>query len=123
MKNISLLVAQVMEELDRFLAHHAVSDRPLVCITSGGTMVPLEHNTVRFIDNFSQGERGALSAEYFLSKGYAVVFLHRVGTCTPFTQRFSKALQSKWTLIACPAFVLTTPTIPSYWHLIHECLS
>jgi hypothetical protein len=29
--------------------------KPLVCITSGGTQVPLEKNMVRFIDNFSQG--------------------------------------------------------------------
>ena len=31
---------------------------------SGGTTVPLETNTVRFIDNFSSGSRGAASAEY-----------------------------------------------------------
>ena len=39
------------------------SDVPIVLITSGGTTVPLELNTVRFIDNFSSGERGAVSAE------------------------------------------------------------
>ena len=33
--------------------------RPLVLITSGGTTVPLEAKTVRFIDNFSSGSRGA----------------------------------------------------------------
>lgn len=38
--------------------------KPLVVITSGGTTVPLEKNTVRFIDNFSTGTRGATSAEY-----------------------------------------------------------
>lgn len=31
---------------------------------SGGTIVPLERNTVRFVDNFSGGNRGAASAEY-----------------------------------------------------------
>ena len=31
---------------------------------SGGTTVPLESRTVRFIDNFSVGTRGATSAEY-----------------------------------------------------------
>jgi hypothetical protein len=41
--------------------------RPVVCVTSGGTTVPLERNCVRFIDNFSRGLRGALSAERFLS--------------------------------------------------------
>lgn len=40
--------------------------RPVVCITSGGTTVPLERHCVRFIDNFSGGTRGALSAEQFL---------------------------------------------------------
>lgn len=40
--------------------------RPLVVVTSGGTTVPLERNCVRFIDNFSKGTRGALSAEQFL---------------------------------------------------------
>ena len=32
----------------------------------GGTVVPLERRCVRFIDNFSAGTRGALSAEEFL---------------------------------------------------------
>lgn len=40
--------------------------RPVVCVTSGGTTVPLERHCVRFIDNFSGGTRGALSAENFL---------------------------------------------------------
>lgn len=40
--------------------------RPLVVVTSGGTIVPLEKRCVRFIDNFSGGTRGALSTEYFL---------------------------------------------------------
>ncbi len=41
--------------------------------------VPLEKQTVRFIDNFSAGTRGATSAEYFLDDkaDYAVIFLHR----------------------------------------------
>lgn len=40
--------------------------RPLAVVTSGGTTVPLERNCVRFIDNFSKGTRGALSAEQLL---------------------------------------------------------
>lgn len=35
----------------------------MVCITSGGTTVPLERKCVRFIDNFSSGHRGAASTE------------------------------------------------------------
>jgi phosphopantothenate-cysteine ligase len=38
----------------------------VVLITSGGTSVPLERNTVRSIENFSTGLRGSASAEYFL---------------------------------------------------------
>lgn len=56
---------------------------PVVLLTSGGTSVPLEKNTVRHIDNFSTGTRGALSAEYFLSHGYKVVFLYRESTKRP----------------------------------------
>jgi phosphopantothenate-cysteine ligase len=40
--------------------------RPVVVVTSGGTIVPLEQRCVRFIDNFSAGTRGALSTEQFL---------------------------------------------------------
>jgi phosphopantothenate-cysteine ligase len=35
----------------------------IVCITSGGTSIPLEKNTVRSVENFSAGQRGANSAE------------------------------------------------------------
>ena len=49
--------------------------------------MPLEKNTVRFIDNFSTGNRGAASAELFLRAGYAVVFLHRQGSAFPFARR------------------------------------
>ncbi|MQL87515.1 hypothetical protein Taro_020070, partial [Colocasia esculenta] len=56
----------------------------VVCVTSGGTTVPLEHRCVRYIDNFSSGHRGATSTEYFVKAGYAVIFLHRRGTCQPY---------------------------------------
>lgn len=63
-------VADVGTRLKDFVARHsAVSGaqaRPIACVTSGGTTVPLERNCVRFIDNFSAGTRGALSTEQFL---------------------------------------------------------
>jgi len=62
---------------------------PLVLVTSGGTTVPLEVNTVRFVDNFSAGTRGAASAEYFLKEGFAVIFLHRDKSLEPFSRHFS----------------------------------
>lgn len=37
----------------------------VVCVTSGGTTVPLEQRCVRYIDNFSSGHRGAASTEYY----------------------------------------------------------
>ena len=62
--------------------------------------IPLELNTVRFIDNFSAGTRGAASAELvrvlitcvtrgreLLACGYAVVFLHRHRSMQPFMRR------------------------------------
>lgn len=58
----------VNKGLDAFFDtdRHSGARRPVVCVTSGGTTVPLEQNCVRFIDNFSKGTRGALSAEQFL---------------------------------------------------------
>ena len=50
-------------------------------VTSGGTSVPLERNTVRSIENFSSGTRGALSAEEFLRQfpqSTLVIYYHRV---------------------------------------------
>lgn len=74
-----------------FINHHAAAGRRLVLVTSGGTTVPLEKQTVRFIDNFSAGTRGATSAEYFLEAGYAVLFLHRQFSLLPFSRHYSHA--------------------------------
>lgn len=58
-------------------------------IQSGGTTVPLESNTVRFIDNFSAGTRGATSAEHFIANGYAVIFLHRQFSLLPYSRHYT----------------------------------
>ena len=71
---------------------HGLPNSRFVLITSGGTSVPLERNTVRFIDNFSRGTRGASSAEKFLQKGYAVIFLRRTSTLEPFLRHFNQRL-------------------------------
>lgn len=73
----------------QFIEEHIHSGRLLVLITSGGTTVPLENQTVRFIDNFSAGTRGATSAEYFLEAGYAVIFLHRQFSLLPYSRHYS----------------------------------
>ena len=72
-----------------FIDYHVGSNRRLVLVTSGGTTVPLESHTVRFIDNFSAGTRGATSAEYFLQSGYAVIFLHRQFSLLPYSRHYS----------------------------------
>lgn len=54
---------QTDDLLRAFLGEMCSLGRPVVCVTAGGTAVPLEANTVRTIDNFSTGRRGAISAE------------------------------------------------------------
>ncbi|KAJ1853112.1 Phosphopantothenate--cysteine ligase cab2 [Coemansia sp. RSA 2703] len=76
-------------EIEKFLRHQ-MPDQRVVLITSGGTTVPLENNTVRFVDNFSAGTRGSCSAEQFLSLGYAVIFLYREKSLQPFNRNYSE---------------------------------
>lgn len=61
----------------------------MVLVTSGGTTVPLEEKTVRFIDNFSAGTRGSASAEYFIANSYAVLFIHRKRSLKPYERVLS----------------------------------
>ncbi|GAA5849598.1 hypothetical protein JCM8547_000507 [Rhodosporidiobolus lusitaniae] len=79
-----------LDEVHRFVRHNLEQGKRVVLITSGGTTVPLEHNVVRFLDNFSAGTRGASSAEHFLRTGsYAVIFLHRQHSLQPFSRHYS----------------------------------
>jgi len=82
------LVAEWKERIQSFVALHHEQGRRVAIVTSGGTTVPLEKNTVRFLDNFSEGRRGSSSAEEFLKSGYAVIFLYRKYSLQPFTRRF-----------------------------------
>jgi phosphopantothenate-cysteine ligase len=77
-----------------FIERHATENRKVVLVTSGGTTVPLENQTVRYIDNFSAGTRGATSAEYFLEAGYAVIFLHRQYSLLPYSRHYSHSTRS-----------------------------
>ncbi|KAJ9593466.1 hypothetical protein L9F63_014995 [Diploptera punctata] len=74
-------------QIDDF-CQHVNSEQKIVLITSGGTTVPLEHNTVRFVDNFSAGTRGSASAEWFLENGYIVIFIYRLKSLEPFVRHF-----------------------------------
>lgn len=81
---------QLKLEVDEFVRfHQRESHKKVVLVTLGGTTVPLENNTVRFIDNFSAGTRGATSAEYFLQHDYAVIFLHREFSLLPYSRHYS----------------------------------
>ena len=54
-----------LREVEDFIQLQEEKSRPLVIVTSGGTVVPLERQMVRFLDNFSAGSRGAISTEYY----------------------------------------------------------
>lgn len=55
----------------------------LAIVTSGGTSVPLEHNAVRFITNFSSGGRGSAIAEELLDAGYSVLLASKTDALQP----------------------------------------
>eukprot|EP00928_Gymnodinium_smaydae_P040419 TRINITY_DN27413_c0_g2_i1.p1 TRINITY_DN27413_c0_g2~~TRINITY_DN27413_c0_g2_i1.p1 ORF type:complete len:310 (+),score=63.12 TRINITY_DN27413_c0_g2_i1:64-993(+) len=79
--------------------------RRIALVTSGGTTVPLEKNTVRFIDNFSTGNRGAAATEQLLAAGYAVIFLHRSTSAYPFTRRILPPAVKASDLLRSPSTV------------------
>lgn len=58
--------APILIKLAPFCQQLRQSSAKVAVVTSGGTTVPLERNCVRFVDNFSQGSRGAISTEEFL---------------------------------------------------------
>eukprot|EP00842_Homolaphlyctis_polyrhiza_P000541 jgi/Hompol1/1488/HPOL_005609-RA len=83
--NLESVKASVAE----FVSYNKTLKRRVVLVSSGGTTVPLENQTVRFLDNFSAGTRGAASAEYFIESGYAVIFLHRQFSLEPYTRKYT----------------------------------
>ncbi|KAJ2809467.1 Phosphopantothenate--cysteine ligase cab2 [Coemansia guatemalensis] len=80
------------DKVKEFIAQQD-SNRPIALVTSGGTTVPLENNTVRFVDNFSAGTRGSASAEQLLALGYVVIFLYRENSLQPFNRHYSHSAQ------------------------------
>ena len=69
----------------------------LAIVTSGGTTVPLEANTVRYIANISTGKRGSAIAEGLIRSGYAVLFLSKSNAAQPFSMNSlpAEALESQ----------------------------
>lgn len=84
--------AETVASMTALVAISKAAGRKLAVVTSGGTTVPLERRTVRYIDNFSTGNRGAALAEWFLRHEYAVLFLHRVGSAFPLARRLAAEL-------------------------------
>lgn len=68
---------ETIEKSKKFISDAQENSSRVVLVTSGGTTVPMEQLTVRFVDNFSSGTRGAASTEYFLEEGYKVILLYR----------------------------------------------
>ncbi|OMJ20791.1 Phosphopantothenate-cysteine ligase CAB2 [Smittium culicis] len=83
-------IDEIIAGTQKFIQDNLANSRKIALITSGGTTVPLEKNTVRFIDNFSVGTRGAISAEYFIKHGYSVIFFHRKHSLQPFNRKYTK---------------------------------
>ena len=75
---------RLRRRLRDFVVRHASRHVPVALVTSGGTVAPLEVETVRFLDNFSTGTRGAIAVEEFERRGYACVHLRRTGSASPF---------------------------------------
>lgn len=89
----------ITDALQTFLAPlladgKSLEGKKVAVVTSGGTIIPLEQNMVRFLDNFSGGNRGSASAEAFLAAGYHVIFLTRKGSCAPFARHLQLHIKS-----------------------------
>jgi len=88
-------ISEIRHTLDSFVSEHASHHRPLALVTSGGTVSYLEVRSVRCLDNFSTGLRGAIAVEEFIQRGYAVIHLWREGSASPYARVLSQALGLK----------------------------
>ena len=82
----------LISELQSFVVRHASHHRPIALVSSGGTAADLEIHSVRCLDNFSTGKRGAISVEELLKRGYAVIHLWRRGSASPYGRVLSQAI-------------------------------
>ncbi|KAG7360187.1 DNA/pantothenate metabolism flavoprotein [Nitzschia inconspicua] len=79
-------------ELQSFVIRHASHHRPIALVSSGGTAADLEVHSVRCLENFSTGTRGAIAVEEFLRRGYAVIHLWRTGSASPYGRLVSQGI-------------------------------
>ncbi|EZG55041.1 putative phosphopantothenate-cysteine ligase [Gregarina niphandrodes] len=105
-----------------------------VFITSGGTSVPLERNTVRSIENFSTGRRGAELAETFLEHGWKVTYLYKSGSHKPYIRHGIRAIETgdvatvqeimeTYTRHRDNLYLLQYTTLGEYFHLLGYVLN
>ena len=82
---------EILLKIDIFISliQKENNNNKIILITSGGTSVPLEKNTVRSLENFSTGKRGAICAEKFLKNNYKVIFLYRKDSLIPFSNHIN----------------------------------
>ncbi|CAM9596546.1 unnamed protein product, partial [Discosporangium mesarthrocarpum] len=106
-KDLQEVLLQTDELVEGFLHEMLSLGKPVVCVTAGGTTVPLEQNTVRVIDNFSTGKRGARAAEQFIRKGYGVIYLSRSGCAAPFARTLQDLVSPHVDLNLMDKLVLT----------------
>lgn len=92
-------LADEEKQIKAFLSTHATSK--IAVVTSGGTAVNLERRSVRFIDNFSTGRRGAATVEHLLENGYAVIMLARDSSASPFVRTFHDMAGSDLAMLDC----------------------
>eukprot|EP00746_Dinoflagellata_sp_MGD_P145000 gnl/MRDRNA2_/MRDRNA2_77681_c0_seq1.p1 gnl/MRDRNA2_/MRDRNA2_77681_c0~~gnl/MRDRNA2_/MRDRNA2_77681_c0_seq1.p1 ORF type:complete len:731 (+),score=139.11 gnl/MRDRNA2_/MRDRNA2_77681_c0_seq1:203-2194(+) len=78
---------------------YASQGKRLAVVTSGGTTVPLEKRTVRFIDNFSTGTRGAKLSESLINNDFRVIFFTRKGSVQPVTNRTERVVRIEFTTL------------------------
>ena len=89
--DMELNVGDISRRISEFVSVATAAKAPVALLSSGGTTVPLERNTVRFLDNFSTGKRGAACTENLLSRGYYVLLLRRRGSLAPFLRHIRPA--------------------------------
>jgi phosphopantothenate-cysteine ligase len=84
--------ARVRDDVLAFVAklqQPGAPPRRFAIVTAGGTIAPLERQAIRWVTNWSTGQRGAASAEHLLRRGYSVVYFHKAETCLlPFARHF-----------------------------------
>eukprot|EP00762_Andalucia_godoyi_P000530 ANDGO_05264.mRNA.1 Phosphopantothenate--cysteine ligase 2 len=81
--------AEQCSAIGAFLQINLAAKRRVVFVTSGGTKVPLERNTIRFVSNVGSGLRGALLTEHAInsSDDIAVLLLAADSALLPYSWR------------------------------------